>query len=109
MQGILRSHYKTVEEYINKLHKENVTYQYCPYYETIFQHREKLYDIYKNYRETFEQMTIIIRQFEEHKQSVKRLIILQKNKKKEMLKVSSTSNKSLMQNTQKAVLQQKIK
>ena len=106
MQGILRSHYKTVEEYINKLHEENVTYQYCPYYETIFQHREKLYDIYKNYRETFEQMTIIIKQFEEHKQSVKRLVIMQKNKKKEILKSSSHSTKQLLQTTQKVLLPQ---
>ncbi len=109
MQGILRSHYKTVEEYLNKLQEENLANQYCPYYETIFQHKEKLYDIYKNYRETFEQMTMIVKQFEEHKQSVKRLIIMQKNKKKEMLKVSSTSTKPLVQNTQKAVLQQEIK
>lgn len=109
MQGILRSNYKLVEEYINKLQAENLTNQYCPYYETIFQHKETLYDIYKNYRETFEQMTMIVKQFEEHKQSVKRLIIMQKNKKKEMLKVSSTSIKPLVQNTQKVVLQQEIK
>jgi LPS O-antigen subunit length determinant protein (WzzB/FepE family) len=104
MQGILRSHYKTVEEYLNKLQEENLANQYCPYYETIFQHKEKLYDIYKNYRETFEQMTMIVKQFEEHKQSVKRLIIMQKNKKKEMLKLSANSSKSFVESKEKAIL-----
>ncbi len=104
MQGILRSHYKLVEEYLNKLQEENLANQYCPYYESIFQHKEKLYEIYKNYRETFEQMAMITKQFQEHKQSVKRLVIMQKNKKKEMLKQSSTSLKSLVEKKEKSFL-----
>jgi hypothetical protein len=99
MQGILRSHYKLVEGYISKMQAENLANYYCPYYETIFQHKEKLYEIYKNYRETFEQMSIIKKQFEEHKQSVKRLVIMQKNKKKEMLKLSAVSTKPLLRNS----------
>jgi LPS O-antigen subunit length determinant protein (WzzB/FepE family) len=105
MQGILRSHYKTVEEYLNKLQEENLANQYCPYYETIFEHKAKLYDIYKNYRETFEQMTMIVKQFEEHKQSVKRLIIMQKNKKKEMQKLSANSSKSFVVSKEKVILE----
>jgi LPS O-antigen subunit length determinant protein (WzzB/FepE family) len=104
MQGILRSHYKLVEEYLNKLQEENLTNQYCPYYETILQHKVKLYEIYQNYRETFEQMTMITKQFEEHKQSVKRLIIMQKNKKKEMLKVSANSYKPFAESKEKVIL-----
>ncbi len=94
MQGILHSHYKLVEEYINKLQEENLTSAYCPYYENIEQHKETLTEIYRNYRETFEQIIIIIKQFEEHKQAVRRLIILQKKKKKEMLKTKTESSKN---------------
>ncbi len=93
MQGILHSHYKLVEEYINKLQEENLTNSYCPYYENIVRHKETLSEIYKNYRDTFEQMSFIIKQFEEHKQAVRRLIILQKKKKKEMLKTKTESSK----------------
>jgi hypothetical protein len=97
MQGILRSHYKQVEEYLNKLQAENSVNQYCPYYETIFEHKVKLYEIYKNYREAFEQMAMITQQFGEHKKSVKRLVIMQKNKKKEILKLTSNSSKNLVE------------
>jgi vacuolar-type H+-ATPase catalytic subunit A/Vma1 len=104
MHGILHSHYKLVEEYINKLQEENLTNSYCPYYENILQHKQTLSEIYKNYRETFEHMSIIIKQFEEHKQSIKRLIILQKKKKKEMLKTShNNSPKKIFKNKESLV------
>lgn len=104
MQGILRSHYKLAEEYLNKLQEENLANQHCPYYETIFEYKVRLYEIYTNYRETFEQMSIITKQFEEHKQSIKRLVIMQKNKKKEMLKRISDSSKDLVESKEKVSL-----
>jgi hypothetical protein len=93
MRGILRTHYKQVEAYLKKLQEENAANSYCPFYENIFQHKEKLQDIYKNYRETYEQMNMLTLQFEEHKQSVKRLVIMQKNKKREMLKRNKVNEK----------------
>jgi hypothetical protein len=105
MQGILHSQYKLVEEYINKLQEENLTNSYCPYYESIYKHKETLSEIYKNYREAFEQMTIIVKQFEEHKQSIKRLIILQKKEKKEVLKVYSESPKSSAKNKESVIVE----
>jgi DNA-directed RNA polymerase subunit H (RpoH/RPB5) len=86
MRGILRTHYEQVDKYLNKLQEENITTKnsVCP--EEILAHKEKLSEIYKNYRETFEKIAMLTIQFEEHRQSVKRLIILQKNKKKEILK-----------------------
>lgn len=102
MQGILRSHYKLIEDYINKLLAENVLDVPCPYqYESILAHKEKLNEIYDNYQETLSQMSTLIKQFEEHKQSVRRLIILQKKKKKELLKSQSqaTANKMKTKNS----------
>ncbi len=95
MQGILRSHYKLVEDYLNKLLAENVLNVPCPYHhESIVEHKHKLNEIYNNYQETLSQMAEIIKQFEDHKQAVRRLIILQKKKKKETLKLqSSATNK----------------
>jgi uncharacterized protein YlaN (UPF0358 family) len=102
MQGILRSHYKLVKEYLDKLQEENATNPFCPYYETILQHKEKLTEIYENYREAFEQMALIINQFEEHKLSVKRLLILQKKKKKQTLKVIPVSAQNNISKKEKA-------
>jgi hypothetical protein len=92
MQGILRTHYKLVEQYLNKLQEESVVNPLCTYGESILQHKNKLNEIYENYREAFEQMSMIIKQFEEHKQSVKRLVVLQKKKKKEMTKISGKTS-----------------
>jgi hypothetical protein len=94
MQGILHSHYKLVENYLAKLHEENLVNSYCPYYETILQHKEKLNLIYENYKVAFEQITFITKQFEEHKQSVRRLIIMQKKKKKELNKAKQNLPKN---------------
>jgi hypothetical protein len=93
MRGILRSHYKQVEGHLNKLVEENILNQNytCP--ETIFEHKKKLQDIYKNYRETFEKMALLTIQFEEHKHSIKRLIIKQRNIKRAMLKKSKVKTK----------------
>jgi hypothetical protein len=105
MQGILRSHYKLVEEYLNKLQQENLVNPCYPSSEIILQHKEKLSEIYQNYREAFEQMSIIIGQFEEHKQSVRRLISLQKKKKKEMLKTSNSElSKILVEAKEESIL-----
>jgi hypothetical protein len=104
MQGILRSHYKLVEEYLNKLQQENLVNPCYPSCEIILQHKEKLSEIYKNYREAFEQMAIIINQFEEHKQSVRRLITLQKKKKKEVLKTINEHSKTLFEAKEKSIL-----
>jgi hypothetical protein len=94
MQGILRSHYKLVENYLNKLLDENALIITCPqHYESILEHKEKLSDIYENYQKALSQMAELIKQFDDHKQSVRKLIILQKKKKKETLKLQvSTTN-----------------
>ncbi len=102
MQGILRSHYKLVENYLNKLLAENALHVPCTYhYESILEHKEKLKDIYENYQKSLSQMAELIKQFDDHKQSVRRLIILQKKKKKETLKLQTSS-------TNKQTLQKKI-
>ncbi len=104
MQGILRSHYKLIEDYLNKLLAENVLDVPCPYqYESILAHKEKLNEIYDNYQETLSQMSALKKQFEEHKQSVRRLIILQKKKKKEVLKTQSQASVTKMK-TKKSLL-----
>jgi uncharacterized protein (DUF927 family) len=98
MRGILYSHYKLVEEYLNKLQQENLANPFCVDDELILQHKEKLSEIYKNYRGAFEQMSLLIKEFEEHRESVRRLLILQNRKKgqsqKNVLQMLSAPAKS---------------
>lgn len=92
MQGILQSNYKQVEEYLNKLKEENQTNHKYVCQQVIIDHKEKLHEIYKKYRETFNQMSQIVIQFKEHKLAVKRLVINQKKKKKEIFKLGKHNN-----------------
>jgi hypothetical protein len=98
MRGILYSHYKLVEEYLNKLQEENLVNPPSIDDALILQHKEKLNEIYKNYRGAFEQMSFLIKEFEMHKESVRRLLILQNRKKgqnqKNLLQMASIPAKS---------------
>ncbi len=80
MKGILYSQYKSVEEYINKLHVENVSNTIIASNETLLQHKEKLKNIYESYKSTFDEITSLVKEFEAHKLAVRKLLIMQNKK-----------------------------
>ena len=78
MQAILLVHYKALQQYLHKLQEEEAFYLPCEHSDVIMQHEEKLKEIYNNYQETLEQVSLIIKQFDEHKQAIRRLMALHK-------------------------------
>lgn len=93
MQGILLFHYKTLEDYLNKLQQAEVYNLPCEHEKLILEHEERLKEIYINYQEALKQVSIILKEFEEHKQSIRSLMYHHKQcrkqtKKKEINRVA---------------------
>lgn len=86
MQGILLFHYKTLQEYLNKLQEEEVYNLPCEHEGQILQHEQKLKEIYINYQEALIQVSVILKEFEEHKQSIRRLMYNHKQCRKQTRK-----------------------
>jgi hypothetical protein len=78
MKGILYSNYQLLAESLSKLERENIIQQPSLQFEAIAAHKETLAEIYKDYKRLHAEIMDSIMRFEEHKQSIRRLIILQK-------------------------------
>jgi DNA-binding NtrC family response regulator len=79
MRAILYSNYKTVEDYINKLQEQNQNEQLTSIDdEVILEQKQKLQEIYNNYKRTFEMLLNTVKQFEEQKRHIKKLLSIQR-------------------------------
>lgn len=86
MQAIQLFHYKAFLNYLHKLRQAESSELSCEHMNMITQHEEKLKAIYDNYQAALEQVSDIIRQFDDHKQSIRRLMILHKQQRKHFKK-----------------------
>jgi hypothetical protein len=92
MRAILYSNYKTVEDYINKLQEQNQNEQLTSIDdEVILEQKQKLHEIYNNYKRTFEMLLNTVQQFEEQKRHIKKLLSIQR-------RASTTPVKKLQHN-----------
>ena len=82
MQGILMSHFKQVKKYLYKLQEVESFELPCTHLEIIVEHEIKLAEIYENYKTALLNVQMLINEFDEHKKSVRRLIIEHKRCKK---------------------------
>ena len=90
MQGIQLYQYKLLQESLKRLKTEPGYFnEQCPTLDTIKQHEEKLNNIYMEYQASLENLSGIIKQFDQHKQSIRRVISLHKKCRKNSGKKST--------------------
>jgi len=82
MQGIQQFHFKSLQQYLQKLLQDDLFNLPCEHVELIKRHEEKLNELYTNYLASLERVSHAISQFEDHKRSIRRLIIHHKQCKK---------------------------
>ena len=82
MQGILMSHFNQVKKYLFELQQVELFELPCNHLADIVEHENKLSEIYKNYKEALLHVETLIKDFDDHKKSVRRLIIEHKRCKK---------------------------
>lgn len=82
MQGILLSHFNQVKKYLHDLQQEEFFELPCTHAASIAAHEAKLREIYENYKTALSQVELLIKDFDQHKKSVRRLIISHKGCKK---------------------------
>lgn len=82
MQGILMSHFNQVKKYLYDLRQLEQFKLPCNHLTVIVDHEIKLAEIYENYKTALFQVEILIKEFDEHKKSVRRLIMEHKRCKK---------------------------
>ena len=74
MQGIQLFEYKSLLESLNKLKQVDIFTLPEEEADSVLTQEKKLHDIYKNYQLSLQQVSDHIRQFEEHKNSIRRLM-----------------------------------
>lgn len=82
------SHFNQVKKYLYDLRQIEQFELPCNHLTTIVEHDNKLAEIYENYKTAMFQVEILIKEFDEHKKSVRRLIMEHKRCKK-LLRVST--------------------
>lgn len=82
MQGILMSHFKQVKKYLFELQQVEQFELPCNHLADIVEHENKLATIYENYKAALVNVQTLINEFDDHKKSVRRLIIEHKRCKK---------------------------
>jgi hypothetical protein len=75
MRGIQLFHYKYLLDHLRKLQQVETFELPCEHANMIIQQEEKLKDIYNNYQLAIENVSFIIKQFEEHKRSIKKVMV----------------------------------
>lgn len=76
MKGIQFYQFKMLLKSLENLTEEEKFYTPCIHSDLIADHKEKLKTIYRAYREKFEEISILTRQFDEHRLSIQRLASL---------------------------------
>jgi len=74
MQGIQLFEYKSLLESLNKLKQVDIFNLPGEEADSVLNEEKKLHDIYKNYQLSMQQVSEYIRQFEEHKNAIRRLM-----------------------------------
>lgn len=98
MQGILLSHFNQVKKYLYDLQQIELFDLPCNHLTAIVEHEQRLVEIYENYKTALFQVESLIKEFDGHKKSVRRLIIHHKRCKKLLIaptKATSTTTSNL--------------
>jgi hypothetical protein len=74
MQGIQLFEYKTLLESLNKLKEREYFHLPEEQSEIVLQKENRLKEIYSNYQLSLEQVSACIRQFEQHKNAIRKLM-----------------------------------
>ncbi len=91
MQGILLSDFKQVKKYLFELQQVELFELPCNHLDDILEHENKLANIYENYKTALLNVETLIKDFEDHKKSVRRLIVDHKRCKK-LRKISAPAS-----------------
>lgn len=83
------SHFKQVKKYLYDLQQIELFELPCNHLTTIVEHEKKLSEIHENYKTALFKVETLIKEFDEHKKSVRRLIIEHRRCKK-LVTLSST-------------------
>ena len=76
------SHFKQVKKYLFELQQVELFELPCNHLVDIVEHEKKLAEIYENYKTALLNVEALIKEFNDHKKSVRRLIIDHKRCKK---------------------------
>jgi len=93
MQGIQLFEYKSLQEYLQRIRQDELCTMPCEHTEQVAAYEEKLNEIYSNYQMAWEQVSVTIRQFEEHKLSIRRLLSQHKSCRKSLNERNILANK----------------
>lgn len=98
MQGILLSHFNQVKKYLNDLQQIELFDLPCNHLTAIIEHEQKLVEIYENYKTALSQVETLIKEFDGHKKSVRRLIIHHKRCRKLIIDSTQAVNTTATSN-----------
>jgi len=82
MQGIQLFEYKALMDYLQRLQEDAPVQEHsvdCEHCNALVAHEEKLKAIYLNYKTAKNDVANIIREFEEHKMAIRRLVAYRKH------------------------------
>jgi hypothetical protein len=79
MQGIQSFDYKLLLGHLHRLHEAGTFLVPCEHSQLILEQEERLIETYRNYLVAVEDVAMIIRQFEEQKLAIRRLVTIHKN------------------------------
>ncbi len=83
MHGIQLFHYKALQHYLKKLKEEGAHEAGCEHSQLVLMHEQRLEDIYSNYQVAMEKVSFIVKEFDEHMQSVRKLVRNHRNCRKQ--------------------------
>jgi hypothetical protein len=82
MQGILMSHFQQVKKFLSELQQVELFDLPCTHLNNIVEHEQRHAEIYQKYKTALFNVETLIKEFDVHKKSVRRLIIEHKRCKK---------------------------
>ncbi len=86
MQGIQFFEYKNLKNALDKLQNTEEGNLPAQQPDAVIEYDEKLNEIYGNYRLALQEVALVIKQFEEHKLSIRRLVASHKQHTKTLIK-----------------------